>query len=37
MNKCLGLYLPLYFDLRAWFSIKLKVQRCGTGRVLLHK
>lgn len=37
MNKYFGLYLLLYFYLRARFSVKLKVQCGGTGRVLLLK
>lgn len=30
-----GFYLSLYFDLRSRFSIKFKVQCCGTWRVFL--
>lgn len=29
------LYLPLHFDFRAWFSVKLKVQCGSTRRILL--
>lgn len=34
-NKCVRLYLPLYFDLRTWISVKLKVQCGGTRGILL--